>query len=62
MLGLWRARGRAGDTAKKDEFSEISKWVGGVIFNPNIYVADFGPVNRIVQTLSEKNCNLIFQK
>ena len=30
-----------------DELSEkFQRWGGGVIFNPKIYVADFGPLNR----------------
>ena len=32
---------------KTDEFSEKFRMgEGGVIFNPKIYVADFGPLNR----------------
>ena len=33
--------------SKTDEFSEkFQKGAGGVIFNPQIYIADFGPLNR----------------
>ena len=39
-----------GDTTKTDEFSEKLQRDGGrgggVIFNPKIYVADFGPLRR----------------
>ena len=34
---------------KMDEFSEkMRKGGGGVIFNPKIYFADFGPSNRAI--------------
>ena len=32
--------------SKTDEFSEKFQMGEGVIFNPKIYVADFGPLNR----------------
>ena len=31
---------------KSDEFSEKFQGGGVVIFNPKIYIADFGPLNR----------------
>ena len=34
-----------GGAAKSDEFLEKFQG-GGVIFNPKIYVADFGPLHR----------------
>ena len=34
------------DSTKTDEFSEKFQRGGEVIFNPKIYVADFGPLNR----------------
>ena len=34
-------------TSKTDEFSEKSEG-GGVIFNPKIYIAKFGPLNRAI--------------
>ena len=39
-----------GDDTKTDEFSEkVQRGGGGVIFNPKIYVADFGPLNRALK-------------
>ena len=35
-----------GDSTKTDEFWKSSKGGWEVIFNPKIYVADFGPINR----------------
>ena len=32
--------------SKTDEFSEKFQKGRGVIFNPKIYIADFGPLNR----------------
>ena len=35
-----------GGATKTDEFSEKLQREGGVIFNPKVYVADFGNLNR----------------
>ena len=34
--------------SKTDEFSEKFQKVGGVIFNPKIYIAKFGPLSRAI--------------
>ena len=41
-----------GDGTKTNEFSE--KLQGGVIFNPKIYVADFGPLYRALKRVFQK--------
>ena len=35
-----------GKVNRSDEFSEKFRKGGGVIFNPKIYIAKFGPLNR----------------
>ena len=42
-----------------DEFSENFQRGMGVIFNPKIYVADFGPLYSFFWTFSEKKGNII---
>ena len=46
---------------KRNYFRKTSEG-GWVIFNQNIYVADFGPLNRAFWAWNWKNCNMIFWK
>ena len=49
ILAMFLGRsGRSGTgcPTKTDEFSEKFQRGGGVISNPKIYIADFGPLNR----------------
>ena len=49
LLQMMRSLGTDGVT-KTDEFSEkFQREGGGIIFNPKIYIADFGPLNRAFQ-------------
>ena len=48
-----------GDRTKADEW----RVGGGVIFNPKIHIADFGPLYRALKrAFREINCNMIFLK
>ena len=47
-----------GDGTKMDEFSEHFQRGAGVIFNPKIFIADFGPKNRAFSDVSRKQFSL----
>ena len=59
-LILYAALG-TGQATKTDEFSENFQG-GGVIFNPKIYVADFGPLYRAVKWVWGKKLQYDFLK
>ena len=46
MTKTWHSDLGTDGVSKTDEFSEKFQKGGGVIFNPKIYIADFGPLNR----------------
>ena len=58
---VWK-KGRMG-LPKRINFWKSSKEGGGVIFNPKIYNADFGPLHRALnRAYLETNCKMIFRK